>query len=201
MAKINPAYSWKEDEANSTVQQTSGVKKATSKPSIRGGRHADVERKVRSYLMEWYETTPEEFTLDWSEIEIIVTGKLKKASAKFRVMPDGKDELRISYNIYQFDPDGLNDDAQRAARHEAVHAWQMQEHGTADHGHTFKQWMDEFDITVYAEEPAQQPKYEIKCPNCGTIAKKQRKCKTVKKIGLYSCQRCGSQNLSVKQNH
>lgn len=215
MVKIDPADSWKEeDEAESTVSQaldnlekdsfeddrglTDEKSGSSSRPSVSGGRHAFEERMVRDYLMEWYEETPDDFSLDWSQVEIVVSGRLSRSSGKFRGTPDGeKDELKVSHNVYK----DSKEEWEKTARHEAVHAWQWQEHNHVNHGPTFTRWLDPFGISVRADSPASEPKYEIVCPNCGVVDKKHRKCKTVENVGLYHCQKCGSRELSVRQNH
>jgi len=168
----------------------------TGRPSIKGGRNAFEERRVRDYLMEWYEETPAEFDIDWNDVTIIVSGRLKRASGKARDTPDGQ-ELKISRPAYRRKD---WETIQQTIRHEAIHIFQYQNHGRGGHGRIFHKWADEFGCEQYADEPAEKPKYTIHCPNCGQIGQKSRACKTTKHIERYHCQTCGSQDLSVRQH-
>lgn len=174
--------------------------RSSSRPAVASGKHEFEARMVRDYLMEWYEETPDEFEIDWSQVEIKVCGRLTRASGKFRgkASDSEKDVLKISHNIYD---GGVDEEVKKTARHEAVHAWQWQEHDTVDHGPTFTKWLEPFDISVNADSPASEPKYEIVCPNCGVVDEKHRKCKTTENVNWYSCSLCGSDDLSVRQNH
>ena len=170
----------------------------TTGPGISGGRNAFEERRVRDYLMEWYEETTDNFSVDWSQVTIIVSGRLKNSNGRCRAnYADDTQELKIAKNLFREQERG---DWKQTVRHEAVHVWQAQVHETIDHGRTFRIWMDEFDITIYAENPAEQPKYEILCPNCGVVDTKQRECKTVRHVDRYRCSVCDSDELFVRQN-
>lgn len=171
-------------------------------PKINDGRHSFDERRVRDYMVEWYENeTPSDFEVDLSEIEITVTGRLKKAHGRYKVkrsISGEEEQIRISKNT--IDEHGW-EEAKRTIRHEVVHAWQYQNDKGLSHGPSFRRWLEPFDIDVYAEDPAEKnPKYEIICPNCGTVDTKTRACKMTKNVELYQC-RCGSQDLRVQQNH
>lgn len=183
---------------------TEPTRTTSGTPSLSGGYAEAEERKVREYLKEWYDNeTPEDFEVDLSELEIRVDATLKRAHGKFKYSehPDGTvdQQLKISKNAMETHS---WDEVKSTIRHEAVHAWQYQNGYDLSHGRSFKQWMDTFDIDVYAENPAEKKaKYEIICPNCGVVGQKTRACKTTKHIDRYHCQGCGSEDLSVRQNH
>lgn len=175
--------------------ETSSTK--TGRPRIKGGRNAFEERQVQDYLMDWYENTPDEFEVDWNDVTIIVSGRMKKATGRAKHLKDGY-ELKISLPAYQRKD---WETIQQTIRHEAIHIFQYQEYGNGGHGRIFRKWADKFGCTQYAEERAEKPKYTIHCPECGKIGEKSRACKTTKHIERYHCQNCGNQDLFVRQHH
>jgi len=152
---------------------------------------------VRDYLMDWYNGTEAEFGIDWSNVTIIVSARMSKCHGRARMIGDGTYELKISKHAYDNEE---WEEVQETIRHEAIHIWQYQELGEGSHGPSFKKWADKYDCQVYADNPAQKPKYTIHCTNCGQVASKQRACKTTKHIERYSCQGCSDGELSVKQH-
>lgn len=201
-----------EDEKTVAATATTGSESKVN-PTIKGGTHSHWERKVKEYLKEWYPEaenstveiygTTYAFEVDWSDVEVIVSGRMKRSSGRARAFTDKLTgernyELKISKHLIE------NQDwdrVEQTIRHEAIHIWQYQNDSfSGGHGLDFKKWMrhEQFDCTVNAERPAADPKYEIICENCGEVGVRQRACKITKKTHLYHCSTCGG-NLEVNQ--
>lgn len=95
--------------------------------------------------------------------------------------------IRLSWDAYQ--AYGWEEFA-RTVRHELIHAWQYYERGTADHGPTFRQWLDPLETDRHCERYA-EPRYWIVCGDCGDRNPRYRRSKVVEQPERYSCGRCG----------
>jgi len=191
-----------QDPRASNEPETTNTPQTTpfTRPSINAGRHTYEERRVRDYLMDWYEGTPSEFDIDWSDVTIIVSASLTRAHGKARYKAAEESyELKISKCAIDNDSSPWDDEIQETIRHEAIHIWQYQEFGEGNHGPSFKRWADQFDCEVRASRPAKDPKYTINCENCGKVGTRQQACKITKQTARYSCGTCGG-NLSVQRN-
>ncbi len=78
----------------------------------------------------------------------------------------------------------------RVVRHELIHAWQYHEYSKADHGSTFKQWVEPLETDRHCEQYA-EPNYWVICEECGSRDPRYRRSKVVKQPEKYSCGRCG----------
>lgn len=167
-------------------------------PAIRGGQYSHLEQRIHKYLHNWYQTTPDEFTIDWSQITIAVTKQLKIPSGRYvwhKNQPQ-RNILKIAHGILT---DGLTPYAQSVIRHEAVHVWQQQTHDTVNHGPTFQRWTDPFNIDTTTNRTAEPAQYVVTCPHCGPIDAKMHQSDTIKQIqtNTRACKHCGSDQLSV----
>jgi len=163
--------------------------------SIGGGKYRHLAEKVGHYLAEWYPTTDPDFSIDWSQVELRVSGRMTKAYGKagWNKTTDTM-SLRLSKHI--------TDDWDRAmqtVRHEAIHIWQYQTLEEADHGPSFLKWADKFGCKVNAPAPASDYKYLIVCENCGVVGGRHKRSKLVKWPHRYYCKKCNGGDLSVKR--
>ncbi|MFC7225649.1 SprT-like domain-containing protein [Halalkalicoccus sp. GCM10025322] len=101
--------------------------------------------------------------------------------------------IRLSWDAYE--AYGWEQFA-RVVRHELIHAWQYYERGTADHGPTFKQWVEPLETDRHCERYA-EPKYWVVCEACGSRDPRYQRSKVVKQPEQYSCGRCGS-DISIE---
>lgn len=162
------------------------------RPSIRDGRHAGKERRVRDYLMTWYtEETPEDFDIDWNPVEIVVSARLKKSWGRAKYWED-KDRYEIVISANAIENHGW-EEVKETIRHEAIHIWQYQTLGFGGHGVRFRKWADKFGCTVYADCRAQEAKYKLYCDQCGSlVSQSSRRSKTVKNSHLYRSNCCSA---------
>lgn len=80
----------------------------------------------------------------------------------------------------------------RTVRHELIHAWQYDAYGKADHGPTFRQWVEPLDTDRHCEQYA-EPKYWVICTDCEVRDPRYRRSKVVKQPDRYSCGQCGGE--------
>ena len=167
----------------------------TNSPTIARGKHSNLARRVRDYLDDWYPTTSDDFDIDWSQVEVSVSGRMSRAYGKASWnKTTGQMKLKVSKHI--------TDDWDRAmqtVRHEAIHIWQYQTHGKGDHGPTFKFWADKFGCSVHAPAPASNYKYHIVCENCGVIGGRHKRSKIVKHPDLYACSKCDGGQITSER--
>ncbi|MFB6307849.1 MAG: SprT-like domain-containing protein [Haloarculaceae archaeon] len=77
-------------------------------------------------------------------------------------------------------------------RHELIHVEQYQRFGTTGHGSAFKARAEELETTVHCSTFA-TPKYVLRCGACdGTIARRYRECKLVRRHDEYESACCGA---------
>lgn len=174
------------------------LKEQGPRPAINGGRNATEERRVRSYLMDWYQGTPDDFDIDWTKVTIIVSARLSRSWGKARnIRWDDRQELKISRKAIE--RHGW-DSIKQTIRHEAIHIWQYQELGSGGHGPSFKKWARKFDCRVRAPDTAGEAKYLLFCSECGDhIGHRMRSCKVTKHPGWYRSRCCGA-GLRVEEN-
>ena len=84
----------------------------------------------------------------------------------------------------------------RVVRHELIHAWQYHEHSEADHGPTFRRWVEPLETDRHCERYA-EPKYWVVCEECESRDPRYRRSKVVKQTEKYSCGRCGG-DISIE---
>ncbi|WP_122089735.1 SprT family zinc-dependent metalloprotease [Halalkalicoccus subterraneus] len=85
----------------------------------------------------------------------------------------------------------------RVVRHELIHAWQYHEYGEADHGSTFRQWIEPLETDRHCEQYA-EPNYWVICEACESRDPRYRCSKVVKHPEKYSCRQCGGE-ISVEK--
>ncbi|ADJ16716.1 SprT family zinc-dependent metalloprotease [Halalkalicoccus jeotgali] len=78
----------------------------------------------------------------------------------------------------------------RVIRHELIHAWQYHEYGEADHGSTFRQWVEPLETDRHCEQYT-EPNYWVVCERCESRNPRYRRSKVVKQPEKYSCGQCG----------
>lgn len=151
------------------------------------GRHDADRRRVEQYALEWYETTPAEFEIDWSIVEFRVSGRMTKAFGNAR-NKGGDMRITISAHAIANEPWSR---VQETIRHEAIHIWQYQTDGVSGgHNRSFDRWAAEFGCKRNAEKPSAPPKFIITCEGCGKSDGRTRRSKVVEQAHRYSC-RCG----------
>jgi predicted SprT family Zn-dependent metalloprotease len=94
--------------------------------------------------------------------------------------------IRLSWDAYE--AYGWEQFA-RVVRHELIHAWQYHKHGAADHGPTFRQWVEPLETDRHCEQYT-EPKYWVVCEACGSRAPRYQRSKVVKQPERYSCGQC-----------
>lgn len=82
----------------------------------------------------------------------------------------------------------------RVVRHELIHAWQYHKYSEADHGSTFRQWVEPLETDRHCEQYA-DPNYWVICEECESRDPRYRRSKVVKQPEQYSCGRCGGEIL------
>ncbi|MCL7418408.1 MAG: SprT-like domain-containing protein [Halalkalicoccus sp.] len=85
----------------------------------------------------------------------------------------------------------------RVVRHELIHAWQYHEYGEADHGSTFRRWVEPLETDRHCEQYA-EPKYWVICEECESRDPRYRRSKVVKEPEKYSCGQCGG-GISIEE--
>lgn len=85
----------------------------------------------------------------------------------------------------------------RVIRHELIHAWQYHEYDEADHGSSFRQWVEPLETDRHCEQYV-EPKYWVICEECESRDPRYRRSKVVKHPGKYSCGQCGG-GISVEK--
>ena len=164
--------------------------KPASSPTLRGTDEL-VENKIREYLMDWYLSTPTDFEIDWSDAQVGLSPRMTRAMGNARSKGPKEDpEYQINISGPALENHGW-DEIEETIRHEAIHIWQYQNIGKADHGPTFERWAKRFDVTKYADKPAQDFNYVIECANCGVIGGRTRRSKIIKHPEKYRCSGCG----------
>lgn len=75
-------------------------------------------------------------------------------------------------------------------RHELIHAHLVNTGEGSGHGETFKRLAETLDTSVHCERFT-EPKYWVRCDDCGREIGRYRKSKLVKQAGQYRCGDCG----------
>ncbi|WP_332100926.1 SprT family zinc-dependent metalloprotease [Halalkalicoccus salilacus] len=101
--------------------------------------------------------------------------------------------IRLSWDAYE--AYGWEQFA-RIVRHELIHAWQYHEHGEADHGSTFRRWVEPLETDRHCERYA-EPKYWVVCEECESRAPRYQRSNVVKQPERYSCGRCNG-DISIE---
>lgn len=117
---------------------------------------------------------------------------------------------RIEFNE-NFIKTATADQVRDTVLHECGHYIVIQRtHELHHHDATFKAVCAELGLSSNAAKAAVDldesntpapPKYEVICPKCGVIDGYYRMCKTLKVIDFCTCGKCGSGNLTYKQNY
>jgi SprT-like protein len=79
----------------------------------------------------------------------------------------------------------------RTVRHELIHAYQYHEYGEADHGPTFRRWVEPLGTDRHCEQYA-EPNYWVVCESCEKCDPRYRRSKVVKQPERYACS-CGGE--------
>lgn len=82
-----------------------------------------------------------------------------------------------------------HDIQQNIVRHELIHAWQYHEYGEADHGPTFRRWVEPLKTDRDCERYA-EPKYWVICKECERRDPRYQRSNVVKQPEQYSCGQC-----------
>ena len=102
----------------------------------------------------------------------------------------GKITIRLSWDAYE-----AYGGAIRAwFANELIHAWQYHERGDADHGPTFRQWVEPLETDRHCERYA-EPKYWVVCEASESRDPRYQRSKVVKQPERYSYGRCGGEIL------
>lgn len=101
--------------------------------------------------------------------------------------------IRLSWDAYE--TYGWEQFA-RVVRHELIHAWQYHEYSEADHGPTFRQWVEPLETDRHCERYT-EPKYWVVCEECESRDPRYQRSKVVKRPEQYSCGRCGG-DISIE---
>lgn len=78
----------------------------------------------------------------------------------------------------------------RVIRHELIHAWQYHKYDEADHGSTFRQWIESLKTDRHCEGYAES-NYWVICKACESRDPRYRRSKVVKQPEKYSCDDVG----------
>jgi SprT-like protein len=100
--------------------------------------------------------------------------------------------IRLSWDAYE---EYGWEQFSRTVRHELIHAWQYHEYGEADHGPTFRRWVEPLETDRHCEQYA-EPKYWVVCDGCERRDPRYRRSKVVKQPEKYTCG-CGG-DLSIE---
>lgn len=79
----------------------------------------------------------------------------------------------------------------RTVRHELIHASQYYEYGEADHGPTFRRWIEPLETDRHCEQYA-EPKYWVVCEGCERRDPRYRRSEVVNHPERYMCE-CGGE--------
>ena len=122
------------------------------------------------------------------------TSTRMKRSAGTAIYDRASEEItiRLSWDAYQ---EYGWEQFSRTVRHELIHAWQYHEYGEADHGPTFRRWVEPLETDRHCEQYA-EPKYWVVCEGCERRDPRYRRSKVVKYPERYAC-RCG-RTLSIE---
>ncbi|WP_330630687.1 SprT-like domain-containing protein [Halocatena halophila] len=162
----------------------------------------ELESKSPSQLLSMADDYSEEIVethdlpISTDDFTIDISKRMTKSRGLCRKQ---NDEVQIRLSWPDYENNGW-EQTQETIRHELIHAHQYINHGEADHGPTFKEWMDELDTSVYADDPASKGKYTIRCPNCYNENYRHRECKVVRQPENYKCTVCGHIGLTVDIN-
>ena len=74
----------------------------------------------------------------------------------------------------------------RVVRHELIHAYQYHERGEADHGPTFRRWIEPLETDRHCERYA-EPTYWVVCEDCDGRTPRYRRSKLIKQPEKYTC--------------
>jgi predicted SprT family Zn-dependent metalloprotease len=154
--------------------------------------------KLRSACEEYAEWAIGEFEtfdgVDLSDVPIEVSTEMKRTAGK-AINRDGDFSMRFAYRAYQkWGWEGFKS----TIRHEIIHIKQLQEHGSADHGFTFKQMAEEVDCSVNCETFTDY-EYGIFCSDCGEmVTGRYQRSKVVKKPERYNSKCCGAECYSKR---
>lgn len=122
------------------------------------------------------------------EIDWEVSTRLKRSAGVALYDPDAEQvTIRLSWDAYE--AYGWEEFA-RTVRHELIHAWQYHERGTADHGPTFRQWIEPLETDRHSNRYT-EPSYWVVCGDCGSRDPRYRRSRVVEQPERYSCGRCG----------
>ena len=167
-----PAQSDEIDERPKGVPQT---KRALCE---RAAAHAD------AVADEYFPELPVE-AIDWE------TSRRMQRSAGVAIYEHRREEITIRLSWDAYEAYGW-EQFSRVVRHELIHAWQYNERDEADHGPTFRQWIEPLETDRHCEQYT-EPKYWVVCEACESRDPRYQRSKVVKQPERYSCGRCGNE--------
>lgn len=77
-------------------------------------------------------------------------------------------------------------------RHELIHAWEFQRFGESGHGERFRERAAALDVPRHCDAFA-EPRYVLRCLDCGWEARRHRASKPVRVPDRYRCGECGGE--------
>lgn len=181
-----------DDEWNSTAAQGQSAPAQSGEDDTNGKRHPETKQALceraaahaADVATEYFPELPVE-AIAWE-----TSTRMQRSAGK--AIYDRQTEeitIRLSWDAYR--EYGWEQFA-RVVRHELIHAWQYSEHRKADHGPTFRQWVEPLETDRHCERYA-EPKYWVICEECESRNPRYRRSKVVKHPERYSCGRCGSE--------
>lgn len=159
---------------------------------------AELRESTREYA-EWYvENNSALEEVDLSKVDFSISTSFKRAAGKAGHNGNIDDQiLRMAWKAYQ--KWGWNEDWTDTIEHELIHIWQLQVHGDANHGQTFKRKAREIDAPRHCPQFAKY-KYKLFCKECGEQnGGRFKRSKIVKNPESYRSGCCG-EPLRVEKN-
>lgn len=147
------------------------------------------------------------------DCRVMINGRLKRTMGK--VVSYLNSEGSVIPEKMEFSKNFLKTATENSIRDVVIHEfchWYLIKVDHQNHGHDniFKELCVRLGASELAAKSTYEPetitpieetsKYEIICPSCGVIGKRQRASKVVKNIEWYRCSHCGNEDLSIKQN-
>ena len=124
-------------------------------------------------------------TIDWE------TSTRMQRSAGVAIYEHQRKQITIRLSWDAYEAYGW-EQFSRVVRHELIHAWQYHEYGEADHGPSFRQWIEPLETDRHCERYS-DPKYWVICEKCESRDPRYRRSKVVKQPEKYSCGRCSGE--------
>jgi len=137
--------------------------------------------------------------IDWSNVEVFVTGRLKSSWWKTRYRPSESPSTEVKINLEAYDKhfDEVAEKAggplRDALLQSMISAWLFESRGTSDtNSHGFKRAREKMDVDRYLPKSPADPKYKIICKKCGNVTgHRYQDCKITKQTHRFHHTNCG----------